>query len=269
MTLVALVVAHNLVFLLAYGAAYDEALAHSGHDGYMGDRGRHRPDWRGSACSCWRAGGCIALASSPGRSSQADRPCTRRESVSAGDLSAFGGASAPLRRCCSSSRRMLEHQRVGEGLPGLAVLGSAEYPDAALVIAGVALVVALVGALFLWRRDVLIARIASALSTTHICGRFAPSADRSSFATGAPICLSAAVSESGPRPCRRASGRLDASDRGRWLAGCGLRARLLRTAVLAHRQEASSVSSHKPGPRFSRASLGDFDAWASARPSRP
>ena len=36
MTLVTLVVAHNLVFLLAYGSGYDEALAHSGHGGAWG-----------------------------------------------------------------------------------------------------------------------------------------------------------------------------------------------------------------------------------------
>jgi hypothetical protein len=36
MALVALVVAHDLVFVLAYGAWYDEALAHSGHDGAWG-----------------------------------------------------------------------------------------------------------------------------------------------------------------------------------------------------------------------------------------
>src|SRR4029077_7790044 len=36
MTSVSLVVAHNLVFLLAYGAGFDEALAHTGHDGTWG-----------------------------------------------------------------------------------------------------------------------------------------------------------------------------------------------------------------------------------------
>ena len=56
----------------------------------------------------------------------------------------------------------LEHQHVGEGLPGVAVLGSAQYPNAVFVIAAVALAVAFVVVLFRWRRDVLVARISGA-----------------------------------------------------------------------------------------------------------
>lgn len=166
MTLVALVVAHNLVFLLAYGAAYDEALAHSGHDG----------SW-GTAVAIVLTGGiCLFLLAGwrlyrLGVIARAIVPAAGHAPGGVGLGRRFVGLWWRLSAASTLLfvvQENVEHQRVGEGLPGLAVLGSAEYPDAALVIAGVALVVALVGALFLWRRDVLIARIASALRHAHL-----------------------------------------------------------------------------------------------------
>ena len=56
-----------------------------------------------------------------------------------------------------------EHLLSGQGLPGLGVLGSTEYSDALLVIAGVALAVALVGSLIRWRREILIGRVRAAI----------------------------------------------------------------------------------------------------------
>ena len=68
----------------------------------------------------------------------------------------------------------LEHQHIGQALPGLSVLGSAEYPDAALVIGAIALAVASVVALFRWRRDVLVARIRSVRRLPTRAPRSAP-----------------------------------------------------------------------------------------------
>ena len=162
MTLVTLVVAHDLVFLLAYGAGYDEALAHSGHDGA----------WGTAVAIVLSAGICLFLLAGwrlyrLGVIARSIVPHADRYSSSGvgfgrrllGLWWRIGAATTVL----FVVQENLEHRHLGEGLPGLAVLGSAEYPDATLIIAGVALVVALVGALFLWRRDLLIARIASAL----------------------------------------------------------------------------------------------------------
>jgi len=162
MTLVTLVVAHNLVFLLAYGAGYDEALAHWGHDGAWG-----------TAVTGILAAGVALLGLGAwrlhrlGLVARALRPTEGRL---APDVGHFGLGLAWLWLRLASATSILfvlqenfEHIRAGAGLPGLSVLGSAEYPRAALVIAGVALAVAIVGALFRWRRDLLIARIAAAL----------------------------------------------------------------------------------------------------------
>ena len=162
MTLVALVVAHNLVFLLAYGAGYDEALAHSGHDG----------TW-GAAVAGVLAGGAGLLVLGTWRLYRLGlvaRTLAPTEGRLAPNIGGFGRGLAWLwLRLVSATAPLfvlqenLEHLKSGEGLPGLSVLGSAEYPRAALVIAGVALAVALVGALFRWRRNLLVARIAAAL----------------------------------------------------------------------------------------------------------
>jgi hypothetical protein len=161
MTLVALVIAHNLVFLLAYGSGYDEALAHSGHTGAWGTAvvvvlaaalGLF-------GLGTWRLYrlGVLARTLAPGEGGL--RPGTRgfvRSLVGLWVL--LAGATTLL----FIVQENVERQRVGNGLPGLAVLGSAEYPNAALVIAAVALAVAFVVALFRWRRDVLVSRIAAA-----------------------------------------------------------------------------------------------------------
>jgi hypothetical protein len=162
MTLVALVVAHNLVFLLAYGAGYDEALAHSGHDAA----------WRTAVAVVIAAGfGLLALAiwrlHRLGLIARTVAPTEGRLDPGASD---FGRCLAGLWLRLTGATTLLfvvqenlEHQRAGEALPGLAVLGSTAYPDAILVIACVALAIALVGALLHWRRDLLVARIAGAL----------------------------------------------------------------------------------------------------------
>src|SRR5258706_8349015 len=161
MTLVALVVAHSLVFLLAYGSGYEEALAHSGHDG------------------TWGAAVVIVLAAALGLVGLGAwrlyrlGVVARARAASEGDLrpgpSGFARHLAGLWVRLAGATTMLfivqenlEHQHVGEGLPGLAVLGSDQYPSGVFVIAAVALAVAFVVVLFRWRRDVLVGRITGA-----------------------------------------------------------------------------------------------------------
>ncbi len=160
LTLVALVVAHDLVFLLTYGAGYDDALAHSGHDG------------------SWAAAVVVVLAAGIGLLGLATWRLYRLGVVARAvggvpgqrtpGASVFGWRLVGLwwRLAAATTvlfvvQENLEHLRIGEALPGLSVLGSGEYSDAAFVIALVTLSVATVGALFRWRHDVLVARIAS------------------------------------------------------------------------------------------------------------
>jgi hypothetical protein len=166
MTLVALVVAHSLVFLLAYGSGYEEALAHSGHDG------------------TWGVAVVIVLAAAFALVGLGTWRLHRLGVVAraraAGDGGLHPGPNGFVRRLVGLWVRLagattvlfviqenLEHQHVGAGLPGLSVLGSAQYPNAALVLAAVALAVAFVVALFRWRRDVLVARIRGARQRWH------------------------------------------------------------------------------------------------------
>jgi hypothetical protein len=166
MTLASLVVAHNLVFLLAYGAGFEEALAHSGHDGAWGTA---VAVVLSSALSLlglgtWRLYRLGVIARSHGASEGNLQPAP----------SGFGGRLVRSWISLTSATALLfviqenlERQHMGEPLPGLAVLGSGEYANAAFVIAAVALAVAFVVALFRWRRDVLIARIAAVGAQWH------------------------------------------------------------------------------------------------------
>jgi hypothetical protein len=166
MTLVSLVVAHDLVFLLTYGAGYEDALAQTGHDG----------SWATAVAVVLAAGiGLFGLATwrlyRLGVVARSIDPATRRHTSSA---PGFGRRLFGLwwRLWAATTilfviQENIEHQRIGEALPGLSVLGSGEYSDAALVIAVVTLAVAVVAALFRWRRDLLVARIASASERRH------------------------------------------------------------------------------------------------------
>jgi hypothetical protein len=166
MTLVALVVAHSVVFLLAYGSGYEEALAHSGHDG------------------TWGVAVVVVLAAAFGVIGLGTWRLYRLGVIARGRAASEGGLrpgpSGFARHLAGLWVRLaggttllfiiqenLEHQHVGEGLPGLTVLGSAQYPNAVFVLAAVALAVAFVVVLFRWRRDVLVARIAGARERWH------------------------------------------------------------------------------------------------------
>ena len=166
MTLVALVVAHSLVFLLAYGSGYEEALAHSGHDGTWGVAVVIvlAAAFGLVGLGTWRLYrlGVVARARAAGEGGLRPGPSVFGRRL-VGLWVRLAGATTLL----FVIQENLEHQHVGEGLPGLAVLGSAQYPNAVFVLAGVAMAVALVVALFQWRRDVLVARITGAHQRWH------------------------------------------------------------------------------------------------------
>ena len=162
MTLVALVVAHNLVFLHGYGPAYGEALARTGH----GDA------WQMAVVTVLCAGaGLLGVAlwrlhrlgllvrALGGSAAEIDTGSTGVGRDLGGLWARVTAATALL----FLVQENVEHFQSGEGLPGLSVLGSAEYPDSLLIIGGVALVVALVGSLIRWRRQILISRLAAAI----------------------------------------------------------------------------------------------------------
>ncbi len=166
MAMVNLVVAHNLVFLHGYGPAYGEALARTGH----GD------SWQTAVVTVLCAGtGLLGIAlwrlHRLGILVRALGGATvELDTGSSGFGHGLGRLWAGLTAATSllfliqeNAERLLS----GEGLPGLSVLGSSEYPDALLIIGGVALAVALVGSLIRWRRAILIARLAAAVRHLH------------------------------------------------------------------------------------------------------
>ena len=163
MTLVTLVVAHNAVFLLAYGSGYDEALAHSGHGGAWGTAvvvvlSSALGLLAVAALRLYRLGLLARSLKAHKREVEPGPPDFARS------LARLWVPLAAATTVLFVVQENLEHQHVGQGLPGLFVLGSAEYPDAALIIGAIALLVAAVAALFRRQRDVLVARIGSARS---------------------------------------------------------------------------------------------------------
>lgn len=165
MAAVAFVLAHNLVFLASYGTAYQDALSRTGHD-----------DAWGTAVLVVLGLGVLLLVSATWRL-HALGVLARGSALRAyqppatGELAGYLGRLW-LRLTLATTlwfvvQENLEHLRIGEHLPGLSVLASSEYPNALLILAAVALGVAVVGALFRWRRDALVARIAAARQRWH------------------------------------------------------------------------------------------------------
>ena len=160
MAAVAFVLAHNLVFMASYGAAYKDALSRTGHD----------EAWNTAVLAVLGLG-VLLLVSATWRLHALGILArgSARPAYQAGGTTRFAGHLGELwlRLTLVTTiwfvvQENLEHRGAGEPLPGLSVLGSSEYPNALIILAAVALGVAAVGALFRWRRDVLVARIAAA-----------------------------------------------------------------------------------------------------------
>ena len=160
MTLATLIVAHNLIFLAGYGAAYGEVLAHTGHD----------HGWSSAVVTVLAGAGACLLAAlwQLRRLTRIARHVGARSKVGP-SLRWFAHRWLRLASRLVAVTALLfvlqenvEHLRIGEGLPGLGVLLSPEYPDAIPIIALVAAAVALVGALCGWRFATLLARIGAA-----------------------------------------------------------------------------------------------------------
>jgi hypothetical protein len=158
--LVALVLAHNLVFVQAYGSAYPNALARTGHD-----------DAWTTAVLIVLALGLALLAAGLWQLHRLGRAAASAPLGSASTESAGSFAADLLRSWAGLTastaalfvvQENLEHVVRGEPLPGAAVLVRAGSPVPLTIVAAVAFALALVGALYRWRRDVLTARIAAA-----------------------------------------------------------------------------------------------------------
>ncbi|HXI45184.1 MAG TPA: hypothetical protein VNH13_02690 [Candidatus Acidoferrales bacterium] len=171
LTAVGLVLAHGLVFLLRYGSVYGEALAHAGHG----------PAWTAASVGVAAAGGLLLgiagvrlwqlrrrigpaspVVGEPGR-----RSLLRAWLVAAGWLT-------PIVFALLSIQENVEHLAAGLGLPGPAILLTAEYPWATAVVALVGLLVAGVTTLLAWRRAVLVARLRAERARPQRAGDAAP-----------------------------------------------------------------------------------------------
>ncbi len=163
LTVLAFMIAHNLEFLVAFGARAHQTLAQTGHG----------PAWNmavaavlGSAVAFvaiagWRLRQLARLAESV----RDPQPLPAEPALGASFERRLVARWVPLTLATSILfvvQENLEHLRVGVALPGLGVLGSAEYPFAAVVVAEVALAVAFVSVLFSHRREALIAQVAAA-----------------------------------------------------------------------------------------------------------
>lgn len=160
--IVALVLAHQLVFLARYGSRFGEALVHSGHG----------EAWTAAVLACVGlaiglvAAGVLRLARlgllvhQRGRvylDSAAARSLNPR-SLLRGWLQ-LAPRIAALSVVLLTLQENVEHWSIGQAAPGPGILLSAEYPDALWITIAVAFAVSLVAALFEWRRRVLLARL--------------------------------------------------------------------------------------------------------------
>ena len=169
---VALVLSHDIVFLVRYGSTYGEALAHAGHDA----------TWTASVVGALLLGGGLLVAallrlyrlsigarSTDRASRRVPRRVPRRASIR--EHAAVGrfarawllgtGRIALVTIVVLTIQENVERGRIGLSMPGASLLVSAEYPWAIAIAAAVSAAVALVVALFRWRRDILVARIRS------------------------------------------------------------------------------------------------------------
>jgi hypothetical protein len=173
--LAALVLAHQLVYLARYGSLYGEALVHSGH----GDA------WSTAvSTSLLLAAGLVALgvvrlhrlgvlvrrASS---ASDAHHGALPRWAL----VEAFARVApriALLQLVLLSAQENLEHLAAGQPAPGAGILFSPEYAGGGWIALAVSFAMSLLVALFIWRRDVLLARLRAARAALPRVSEVAP-----------------------------------------------------------------------------------------------
>ena len=160
--LVALVLAHDLVFLARYGSRYNEELVHAGHGG----------TWTAAAETSLVLGAVLAAAGIL-------RLVRLRLLLRRGASNPARPGSLPLRSLLDAWRRAalliapttvalltiqenIERWAVTHQLPGPAILVTPEYAGGLWIALLVGLAVALVVALFQWRRATLLARLHAA-----------------------------------------------------------------------------------------------------------
>jgi hypothetical protein len=162
---VALVLAHELVFLARYGSRFGEALVHSGHGEAwtaavytslalavgLGLAGAFRLARLGLLM---RARGSVRLELGAARSLDV-RSLLRAWLRLAPKMALFSVVLLSI-------QENVEHWSIGQAVPGPGILLSDEYPDALWITIAVALAVSLVAALFEWRRRVLLAQLRAA-----------------------------------------------------------------------------------------------------------
>lgn len=161
--LVAVVLAHELVFLARYGSRYGEALAHAGHG----------ETWTAAVTSSLALAGLLAAIGTVqlARLGVLVRRRGSRVRPPAGGLEPesllrawlrIGPRTAFLSVVVLSLQENVERAAIGMAAPGPGILLSAEYAGGLWITIANGLLVGLVGALFAWRRRVLLARLRAA-----------------------------------------------------------------------------------------------------------
>jgi hypothetical protein len=160
--LVALVLAHDLVFLARYGSRYNEELVHAGHGG----------TWAAAADTSLALGALLAAAG-------LFRLVRLRLLLRGGPSNTTSSGNLPVRSLLIAWRRAallippttivlltiqenLERWTVTHQVAGPAILLTPEYAGGLWITLLVGLAVALVVALFQWRRATLLARLGAA-----------------------------------------------------------------------------------------------------------
>ena len=158
--LVALVLAHELVYLARYGSLYGEALVHSGHG----------EAWAAAVTTSLILGAGLAVLATLrlGHLGLLIRKRRGSQATASGVL----GPRPLLRAYLRIAPRLVvlsvvlltvqenvERALIGQGMPGMGILLSPEYAGGLWITIAVGLVVAFVAALFQWRHEVLLARL--------------------------------------------------------------------------------------------------------------
>ena len=159
--LVALVLAHELVFLARWGSRYNEALVHGGHGA----------SWSTAVLTVLTLGVVLAglaawrlfrlarvVRRRAGRGAHAESPSPSRRELARAWLIA-GPRTAVLTATLLTVQENVERSSTGFGPTGPGILLSPEYAGGLWIALAVGLVVGLVAGLFEWRHRALLARL--------------------------------------------------------------------------------------------------------------